>query len=160
MNGSKGYPASDAPETPERGDTVLSLKTVQRMLPLVQRIVTDILANQQALVRLQTEEDLLDDSRRNLAWPQRQRRYAVKDERARADHDLHAALDELKGLGVILLDKAHGEVGFPTMVNNRRAYFAWQAGEDGLHHWRFADEAANRDIPGAWLKEISLAGKP
>ena len=158
MNGSKGYPASDAPDSPERGDTVLSLKTVQRMLPLVQRSVTDILAKQQTLTRLQTEEELLDDSRRALAWPQRQRRYAVKDERARADHDLHAALDELKGLGLILLDPAAGRVGFPTMVNNRRAYFSWQAGEEGLHHWRFADEDANREIPGAWLREISRAG--
>ena len=160
MNGSKGYPASDASETPERGDTVLSLKTVQRMLPLVQRIVADILRNQQTLVRLQTEEELLDESRRALAWPARQRRYAVKDERARADHDLEDALAELKGLGLILLDRTQGQVGFPTMVNNRRAYFSWQAGEEGLHHWRFADEDATRDIPSAWLKVISLAAKP
>ena len=160
MNGSKGYSASDAPETPERGEAVLSLKTVQRMLPLVRRIVDDILAHQQHLSRLQPEEELLDDARRNLAWPQRQRRYQVKDERAKTTSDLHGALDELRGLGLTLLDPARGQVGFPTMVNNRRAYFSWQPGEEALHHWRFVGEDADHEIPAAWLKEISLTAKP
>ena len=35
MNGYKGYQASDASENPERGEVVLSLQTVQRMLALV-----------------------------------------------------------------------------------------------------------------------------
>src|SRR4051812_8593232 len=160
MNGSKGYSASDAPDTPDRGETVLSLKTVQRMLPLVRRIVDDILAHRQALARLLPEEELLDDARRKLAWPQRQRRYHIKDERTKVGLDLQAALDELHALGVMLLEPTAGRVGFPTMVNNRRAYFSWQPGEDVLTHWRFAGEEADHDIPAAWLKEISLTAKP
>ena len=41
MNGSKGYQASDAGEKPDRGEVVFNLQTVQKMLPLVQRIVDD-----------------------------------------------------------------------------------------------------------------------
>ena len=160
MSGSKGFRTPDATDKSERGATNLNLKTVQRMLPLVQRIVDDILAHQQAIGRLQPEEEVLDQRKRVLAWPQRQRRYQVKEEMARADLGLHDALAELHELGVILLDNARGRVGFPTIVNDRRAYFSWYPGEDGLHSWQFADEDVTRPIPVAWLKEISLAAAP
>ena len=159
MSSSKGFRTSDASDKPEKNETVLSLKTVQRMLPLVQRIVDDILTRQKAVDRLQPEEECLDRKKRVLAWPERRRRYEVKDELVRADHDLQVALGELRELGVQLLDAEQGRVGFPTMVNNRKAFFSWHPGEDGLHSWQFADEDSTRPIPLAWLKEISLTGK-
>ncbi len=159
MSGSKGFRTPDASDKPERAETNLNLKTVQRMLPLVQRIVDDILASQNAVRRLQPEEEVLDRQKRDLAWPERQRRYEVKEQLARADHNLQDALTELRDLGVVLLDSDEGRVGFPTVVNNRRAYFSWHPGEDGLHSWQFADEDVTRPIPLAWLKEISLSGK-
>jgi hypothetical protein len=159
MNGSKGNRAPNASDQPERGEIILSLTTVQKMLPLVRRIVDDILAGQKTLVRLQPEEDRLDRQKRTLAWPERQRRYRLKEEVAGAEQDLQDAREELDGLGVVLLDGATGRVGFPTMVNNRAAYFSWQPGEEGLHSWHFAEEEACRPIPPGWLKEISLSGK-
>jgi hypothetical protein len=159
MNGSKGYRASDAGEKPERGEVVLSLRTVQRMLPLVARIVDDFLNNQKILGRLLPEEEMLDRKRRTLAWPERQRRYQLKEEVVRAETGLMGAREELDELGVLMLDSHLGRVGFPTMVNNRKAYFSWQPGEDGLHSWHFAEETQCRPIPPAWLKEISMSAK-
>jgi hypothetical protein len=159
MNGSKDHRSSDASDKPERGDTVLSLQTVQRMLPLVQRIVDDVLGSQKALKRLEPEEEVLDRNKRTLSWPQRQRRYQVKDELSRTNHDLSGALTELRELGVVLLDLDHGLVGFPTMVNNRRAFFSWHPGEQVLQYWTFADEETRRPIPQSWFKEVSLSGK-
>ena len=72
---------------------------------------------------------------------------------------METALAELHGLGVALLDELEIRVGFPTMVNNRRAYFSWHLGEDGLNNWRFADEDLDRPIPASWLKELSFANK-
>jgi hypothetical protein len=159
MNGSKDNRSSDASDKPERGDTVLSLHTVQRMLPLVQRIVDDIVASQGALRRLETEEEVLDHNKRTLNWPQRQRRYQVKEDVTRSNHALEGALTELRELGVVVVDLDHGRIGFPTMVNNRRAYFSWQPGDHDLQYWTFADEETRRPIPPAWLKEVSLSGK-
>jgi hypothetical protein len=155
MNGSMGYRASDAGET-DRGEVVLSLKTVQKMLPLVGRIVEDFLCHQQALSRLQPEEALLDRKKRTLDWPARQRRYSLKDELNGAENGMLDAREELNLLGVVLLDADVGRVGFPTMVNNRKAYFSWQAGETNLSSWHFVGESQCRPIPPAWLKEISL----
>ena len=156
MNGYKGYRAQGASENPDRGEVVLSLKTVQRMLPLVQRIMDDFLSGQKALVRLQPEERVLDRRKRTLDWPGRQRRYLLKEEIAVLENDLLGARDELEVLGVVLLEPESGRVGFPTMVNNRRAFFSWQPSEDGLHSWHFEEETQCRPIPPAWLKEISV----
>jgi hypothetical protein len=156
MNGSKGYRAPDASEQPVESLPVLSLTTVQKMLPLVQRILGDYLNSQHELVGLQPEEARLDRHRRDLSWPERQRRYEVKEKVAGAEHVMHGAVEELGSLGIVLLDPEFGRVGFPTMVNNRRAYFSWRQGEDGLHTWHFAEEVIFRPIPAAWLKEITV----
>jgi len=159
MSGSMGFRTSDASDKPERGDNPLSLKVVQKMLPLVQRIVDDLRANQKSLLRLQPEEERLDRHKRDLSWPERRRRYQIKEEVARADQDRESALAELRELGVSLLDADLGRVGFPTLVNNRKAFFSWHPGEDGLHSWHFADETSARPIPPAWFKEVALSGK-
>jgi hypothetical protein len=159
MSASKGFRTPDASDNTQRAEVNFNLKTVQRMLPLVQRIVHDILASQRSLRHLQPEEEALDRKKRVLAWPERQRRYQVKDELAQTDLCLQDALTELRDLGVTLLDGEQGRVGFPTMVNNRRAYFSWHNGEDGLHSWQFADEDVTRPIPVAWLKEVSFSGQ-
>jgi len=158
MNGSMGNMAFGASETPA-SENVLSLKTVQRMLPLVQRIVEDIIHSQQAVERLQPEQDRLESQKRALAWPERQRRYDLMESLSGAMKALEGACEELHELGVVLLDQHGGRVGFPTLVNNRRAFFSWQSGEEGLHSWHFAEETVFRPIPPAWLKELAVAGK-
>src|SRR5271156_1306838 len=115
MNGSMGNMASGAPETSASG-TILRLKTVERMLPLVQRIVEDVISSQQTLDRLLPEQERLDRQRRDLAWPERQRRYDLLEQLTTASQKMQAARDELQELGVALLDAHQGRVGFPTMV--------------------------------------------
>jgi len=158
MSGSRSYPTSDASEKPER-EVVLSLKTVQKMLPLVQHIANDIVNSHKKVARLHPEEEQLDRQKRTLTWPERERRYEIKDEIAKADKEIEVALAELKDLGLVLLDQLEGQIGFPTLVNNRRAFFSWRVGEEKLSTWRFADEEHDRPIPQAWLKELNLSEK-
>ncbi len=156
MKSSKGDRATDTHDSPE---VAFSLKAAHNMRPLVRRVVEDIQKRQRAFQALEPEQTRLDRQKRNLDWPQRQRRYQLQDDLAKAERDLAEVREELAGLGVVLFDDEAGRVGFPTMVNNRRAFFSWQLGEDGLHNWHFAEEDACRPIPTAWLKELSLAGK-
>ncbi|HMF18719.1 MAG TPA: DUF2203 family protein [Gemmataceae bacterium] len=159
MNGSRGNKAFDASEKPDRGEVFLSLGTAQRMLPLVQRIVEDILTNQKTLDSLTPEQERLCRKRRQLAWPERQRRYGIQEEITRAERNLEEAHEEMQVLALTLLDPEIGRVGFPTLVNDRRAFFSWRPGEDGLHSWHFAEESVCRPIPSAWRNEVSLARK-
>jgi hypothetical protein len=158
-----GFPGNtaNASERPERRETAMNLLTARRMLPLVQRIVQDILNDQKALERLHPEQERLDRQRRDLLWPERQRRYQLHEEISILEHHLQGALQELDGLSLSLLDSRVGRIGFPTIVNDRRAYFSWRPGEETVRTWHFAEETVCRPIPPSWLKvgDISLTGK-
>ncbi len=155
MSGSRSFSTSDASESPERTEVVLSLTTVQKMLPLVQQIAGELMTSHQAIARLRPEEETLDRKRHSLDWPGRKRRYEVKEELAKADKDLEVAHAELRELGLIVLNELEGCIGFPTMVNNRRAFFSWRLGDASLQHWCFVDDDTERPIPVSWLKEIA-----
>jgi hypothetical protein len=161
MNGSAENRASGASEKPERRENNLKLATARSMLPLVERIVGDILQSQVRLTQLMPEQDRLDRRRRELDWPDRARRYQVHEEISEAERRHAEALAELASLGLQLVDSDAGRVGFPTIVNGRRAFFSWQPGDDGIAHWQFPDEAVRRAIPASWNKQekLSLSGK-
>src|SRR4051794_11391445 len=88
MNGSKGNAASNASELPDRREIVFNLNTANRMLPLVQRVVDDILTSRKALIKLEPERARLDRQKRDLVWQERQRRYLVHAEVAAVDQHL------------------------------------------------------------------------
>src|SRR3954466_479169 len=109
-NAMNGYPkrASRPSRSQDRPAIVLDLPTVRKMLPLVRHIVGDLLDVEQKLTALLWEREGLDRNRRTLSWPERQRRYFVLDEVSRHEQRRKDAVGELKGLGVVVLDTAHG----------------------------------------------------
>ena len=144
--------ASGAPERPEPQHGFIELTTARRMLPLVRRIVEEIVKGRQGLALLVFEQEGLDRKRRDLDWPGRQRRYQVREDAAAAERHLGELLAELQDLKVVLLDPDKGRVGFPTAVNNRPAYFSWTPGEAEVDFWHFAGEDVRRPIPKLWAK--------
>jgi hypothetical protein len=142
----KGHPkrASRPSRSQERSGIVLDLATVRKMLPLVRQIVADVLEAEITLNRLLWEQDGLDRNRRDLNWPERQRRYFLADEVAKAGQRRKDTVSELKELGVQVLDSAHGRVGFPTIVNEKPAFFSWQPDEADISYWHFAGDDARR----------------
>jgi hypothetical protein len=161
MNGSTENRAHGASEKPGRRETTLSLATAASMLPLVRRILDDILHDQKHLAGLLPEQNRLDRHRRDLSWPERARRYQIQAEVSGTEQHLQESLSELAGLGLQLLDGDEGRVGFPTIVNGRRAFFSWQPGDEGIDYWQFPDETTRRSVPASWRKatEIGLASK-
>jgi hypothetical protein len=152
MSGSNETRASEAFEKRGSHDRVLTWVAANRMLPLVRRIVADVLDCQQCLARMHPEKDRLDRHRRDLSWPERSRRYHLDEEIASGERALRAAFTELDALGVNLLDVETGRVGFPTMVNKRRAYFSWLPGEETISFWQYADDEERRAVPAGWTK--------
>src|SRR5262249_25342724 len=140
--------ASRPSRSQDRSGIVLDLPTVRKMLPLVRHIVADILEVEKQLGTMLWERGSLDRHRRDLSWPERQRRYFLPDEATKLEQRRKDAVVELKELGVQVLDGAHGRVGFPTIVNTRPAYFSWRPDEDDVSFWHFAgDDDRRRPIP-------------
>ncbi len=157
MNGSTENTAHGAPDTPERREVLINLATARNMLPLVARIVEDVVRSHQILVKLLPQEEQLHRQRRDLTWPERERRYRIQDEISTADRTYQEALTELAGLGVVAVDSTEGRVGFPTMVNSRRALFSWRPGEEDVGYWHFPEEAIRRKIPLSWVNEADMS---
>jgi len=152
MSGSTENRAHGASEKPARRDRGVSLAEAGNMLPLVRRIVADVVAGQQCVAQLTPEEEQLHRQRRALSWPQRARMYEMKEQIAAAERSRQEALAELDSLGVVVIDGEFGRVGFPTVVNGRPAYFSWQPGEEAIRFWHFAEEQQRRPVPVTWIK--------
>ncbi|HLJ91762.1 MAG TPA: DUF2203 family protein [Gemmataceae bacterium] len=156
MNGSTENRAQGASEKPGRRPGAFNLATARRMLPLVQRIVSDVVSCRRLLIQIRPEQARLDRQRRTLAWPERSRRYQIQEEVSDADRRLQEAMAELAGLSIVLLDPEGGRIGFPTVVNNRQAFFSWQLGEEGITQWHFPEDDVRRPIPASWAKAANL----
>ena len=152
MNGFAEHRASETSGQLRPKETVMTWEAGMAMLPLVRRIVADVLACRQRLAQLEPERARLERGRQRLSWPERARRYEIADEIAAAAQQLRTTSAELDSLGVALLHAKAGLVGFPTIVNNRSAYFSWLPGEEKLNFWCFAGDSLRRPVPEAWTK--------
>ncbi len=141
---------------PRRKPVVLDLQTARRMLPLVASIVSDLVQHRATIRELTPEQERLFRQRRQLQWAERQRRYQINEEIAASERSFAAALNELNGLGVQLVDDVLGEVDFPTRITDRPAAFSWRLGESGIHYWHYQGERLRRPIPDEW--QHSTAG--
>lgn len=160
MNGSTENRASNVPDKGTKAK-VLTLGIARRMLPLVKQIAEDIHVLTQQLSELEGEKNRLEEQRRLLDWPRRQRLYELRAEVASRKQQLQDAQAELESLGLCLLRTDEIMVGMPTLVNGRAAWFSWKVGEPALQHWHFAGEGLRRPIPATWKEngEMRLAGK-
>lgn len=145
MSGSS-HRASGPAEKPRRKSS-FTLSVARAMLPLVRQIVGDLVLAQTTVERWKPELDNLQRHRRDLSWPERQRRYRLEEETSSAQRHLADASGELEQLGVRVLDSVSGEVGFPTSVNGKEAFYCWLPQEDGVHFWRYANETHRRPLP-------------
>jgi hypothetical protein len=144
--------ASGASEQSGPQDRVLTWHVCRDMLPLVGRIARDVVQYQGQLSQMQPEFAQLERNRRTLNWTGRSRRYQLEEEIAGAQNEMRSLLAELEVLGLTLLEPTQGLIGFPTMVNDRRAFFSWRPGEDGLLYWNYADEFARHPVPEDWTE--------
>ena len=159
MNNQKGNAAPNASGRPRSRTVSLTLSISRLMLPLVQRIVQDIVECTKKLTVLTPELSELDRNRRALGWTDRQRRYRIRESLEAEKDNLREARAELSTLGVGCVNEAAGLVIFPTEVDRRRAYFSWQLGEDNIRFWHFSGETARRRIPPHWATEEPSATK-
>jgi hypothetical protein len=152
MNGYTENRAPGAFERPGPNDLVLTWGASHAMLPLVGRIVADIMHGHEQLGRLRPEQAHLDRQRVTLAWPERFRRYQVQEEIAAVEKELLLAQAELESLGVAVLHGPSGLVGFPTIVNDRRAFFSWRPGETDVVYWNFVGDPVRHEVPESWTR--------
>ena len=132
---------------------IMTLENAETMLPLASRVAEDLKVISSRVRLLRSEKNFYDKKKKKLNWKERRRAYEVTDELYFSELTLENIMVELKAIGVEPLIPELGLVGFPTLVNNRKAYFSWKPGEPCICYWNFVEELNRRPVPPTWYQD-------
>jgi hypothetical protein len=108
---------------------LFTLNEANRTLPLVSRIVQDIVAIQRRLVESHREAEGLAAEGRTL----RARELLERLQEMTSERD--GFVEELGRLGCEIKDLDLGLVDFPARLGKRVVYLCWKLGEPEVAHW-------------------------
>lgn len=116
---------------------LFTLEQANRMLPLVRRIVEDIV---QDYARWQEQVGVLEvvAAGRRVDSPADEAE-KVEQDAQRLAADIERYVSELNGLGVDFKGFDLGLVDFPAEIDGRRVYLCWKLGEESVEYWHDVD---------------------
>jgi hypothetical protein len=103
-----------------------TIEQANRTLPLVTRIVRDIVNAHERYTQLQGK---LDDMPGARELP------AIQEQLQASLERLQEYADELASVGIELKDPESGLIDFPGRHQGRDVYLCWKLGEDKVDHW-------------------------
>ena len=109
---------------PSKARKRFTLETANKALPLVTRIVRDIVNTHERATQLQAK---LEESTGRESGLQSQLDSALEQ--------LQDYVDELGSIGVELKDYESGLIDFPGRHQGRDIYLCWKLGEEKVTHW-------------------------
>ena len=116
---------------------LFTIEQANRMLPLVRRIVEDIV---QDYARWREQVGVLEvvaAGRRGDSPPDEAEK--VEEDTQRLAADIERYVGELRELGVDFKGFDEGLVDFPAQIDGRLVYLCWKLGEESVEHWHDVD---------------------
>ena len=120
-----------------------TLEQANRALPLVRRIVTDIVQTREQATQLQSQ----------LESASAKAHKGIQSELDVAIDKLHTYLDELTEIGCELKDFQSGLVDFIGHHQGREIYLCWKLGEDTIGYFHEMSAGFSGRIPVSMLEE-------
>jgi hypothetical protein len=118
---------------PVSGTKYFSAAEANRALPLVRRIVQDIVGNYQLLCELHADCQAFDAKGNLVRAEEARQKYAAVTDR------LSELNEELDKIGCELKDYQTGLVDFPAQHAGHDIYLCWKLGEESVLHWHEID---------------------
>ena len=115
---------------------LFTVERANRTLPLVRRIVEDIVREHERWQDAIEKLDLLSSTSSALAAPQLA---ALEREVQVIARDIDAFQGELEALDIQLKDRRLGLVDFPSELDGRRVLLCWRLGEPSVQYWHDED---------------------
>ena len=145
-----------SPVTPSKNKRRFSLEQANKALPLVSRIVRDIVATHQNITALQGNKQPVATTGKTGKVVKAEKSAATKP----ADKELEAVVDRLQGfvdeltsIGVELKDYQTGLVDFIGRHQGRDVYLCWKLGEESITHWHELHTGFAGRLPVSQLDE-------
>ena len=133
-------PGSVRPSRPKRRFTLAQANST---LPLVKRIVGDIVRTHAHAVKTQAELEFLGTKERTAAQSQLERSMTL----------LEDYVDELAEIGCELKDYQMGLIDFVGRHQGREVCLCWKLGEEKISHWHELDTGYTGRQPVSKLRE-------
>lgn len=115
---------------------LFTVDQANRTLPLVRRIVEDIVREHRRWQEAVVELDLLMSVHAEMPDP---RASVIEKQIRRAALEMDAFQAELEGLGIQLKDRRIGLIDFPSEQDGRPMLLCWQLGEPSVQFWHDLD---------------------
>ncbi|MCI0650736.1 MAG: DUF2203 domain-containing protein [Planctomycetes bacterium] len=127
---------------------ILSLEEANRMLPLLERIVRDIMKTWEQIIQKRTELEYLEKSPEAAAATNRE------DQVQELKADLNRLIDRINGyireveeLGCFVEEFKRGVINFPSLYIGRKVFLCWKPGDARVSYWHELDESYNERSP-------------
>ncbi|CAN5376960.1 hypothetical protein BH09PLA1_BH09PLA1_18630 [soil metagenome] len=141
------------PVTPSKNKRRFSLEQANRALPLVRRIVRDIVGMHQNITTLQGKQSAGTTGKSSkIVKAEKSAKPSDKELESAVDR-LQAFVDELTSIGVELKDYQIGLVDFIGRHQGRDVYLCWKLGEESITHWHELHTGFAGRLPVSQLDE-------
>ncbi len=132
-----------------------TVEEANRTLPLVRRIVTDIVAAHAERVDMIKEYGHVDHDLDAMA----ERRRELDEHLHNLTDRINRFIDELEKIGVVFKG-FEGVVDFYAMVEDREVFLCWKLGESHITYWHELDAgfAGRQPLPGHLVVEVEVEG--
>jgi hypothetical protein len=141
---------------------LFTVEQANRMLPLVRRIVEDIVREHRRWQEKIRELELVASTAGSVAVNGQPAPAESSDDRTTAlerdamtiARDIDAFERELEQLGIVLKDRRLGLVDFPGELDGRRVWLCWRLGEPAVQYWHDLDAgyAGRQPVPAGAVK--------
>ena len=135
--------ASPQPVSSSRPRRRFTLDQANKALPLVRRVVTDIVATRGLASTLQNSLESAPGAQHK----------SIQAELDVAIDKLHAYLDELTEIGVELKDFQVGLIDYTGRHQGRDVYLCWKLGEDRVGYFHELNSGFGGRVPVSMLEE-------
>ena len=118
-------------------DRLFTVEDANKTLPLVRRIVEDVVRQHRQWREKILELDLVASSSR--ADEPRERAEKLEQEAQSLAREIDGYQRELEELGILLKDRRLGLVDFPSEMGGKRVLLCWRLGESEVQFWHDED---------------------
>jgi hypothetical protein len=135
---------------------LFTLEEAERTLPLVRRIVEDLLAEYPRWRQAVSRYEILTGGAR-ADWGETSDLVAARDAVTGHADRINSYLQELERIGCVFKGFDAGLVDFYSLREDRLIFLCWRLGEPRITHWHELEAgfAGRQPIDGAMLPELS-----
>lgn len=126
----------------------LSLEEVQKRVPLLKRVVKDVVDTHTSRANAKEFLDELTVISKKFSSPEISETMSrLRRDIAQYDRELEAFENEIRNLGGFLKDSEKGLAYFPSERDSRKIYLIWELSEPELISWHGQEQALSDRLP-------------